>query len=378
MSTRLIHVWAPGIRQGSGGIQAFSRDAVRALLAAYPEARLHVHVKNDAPGEDDPLFAERVTWSSSRAFHRVLRTLHFALSGILRTLLMRPCLVLSTHVNFLSAVHLLKPGACRTAVVLHGIDAWNLRAGAKLRALRKTDAVISVSRFTRDQVAKLPGMEGARMFVLPNTFQTGAFQPGPKPEALLERHGLKAGQPVLLTVSRLEESERYKGHQEVIECLPELLKEFPGLRYVIAGRGGYAAELKRLVKKHAPEEAVIFAGFVSNTELADYYRLCDVFVMPSRGEGFGIVFLEALACGKPVVAGNADGSADAVDQGRLGVLVNPQSREELTEALRSLLAGTHPNRLLFEPAKLHEDVVRQFGPEAFRGRLKAILDEIWD
>lgn len=377
MKASLIHVWVPGIRQGSGGIQAFSRDAVRALLAAYPEARLHVHVKNDAPGEDDPLFAERVTWSSSRQFPGVLRTLHFALSGILRTLLTRPRLVLSTHVNFLPAVHLLKPGACRTAVVLHGIDAWNLRADAKLRALRKTDAVISVSRYTRDQVAQLPGMEGARLFVLPNTFQTSAFQPGPKPAALLERHGLKAAQPVLLTVSRLEESERYKGHQEVIECLPELTKHFPGLRYVIAGQGGYAAELKRRVKEHGLEEAVIFAGFVPNAELADYYRLCDVFVMPSRGEGFGIVFLEAMACGKPVAAGNADGSADAVDQGRLGVLVSPQSCGELTEALRGLLAGTHPNRLLFEPDKLHDEVVRQFGPKAFRERMKAILDEIW-
>lgn len=378
MSTRLIHVWAPGIRQGSGGIQAFSRDAVRALLAAYPEARLHVHVKNDAPDKDDPLFAERITWSSSRQFPGVLRTLHFALSGILRTLLTRPSLVLSTHVNFLPAVHLLKSGACRTAVVLHGIDAWNLRERARLRALRKTDAVISVSRYTRDQVARLPGMEGARLFVLPNTFQTSAFQPGPKPAALLERHGLSAEQPVLLTVSRLEKSERYKGHQEVVECLPELRKEFPGLRYVIAGRGGYAAELKRRVAEHGLKEAVIFAGFVPNTELADYYRLCDVFVMPSRGEGFGIVFLEALACGKPVVAGNADGSADAVDQGRLGVLVDPQNRAELTEALRGLLARAHPNRLLFEPAKLREEVVRQFGPEAFGTRLKTMLDEIWD
>lgn len=371
MTPSCIHLWAPGIRPGTGGIQAFSRDLVVALQAAFPQARLQVHVKNEAEAEGLP---PGVDFSGSGAWPPRLRTAHFALTGCLRLRREAPDLVISTLVNFLPAIEWGRP-RCTVAVV-HGIDAWDLPEGARRRALSRTDRIVAVSRLTRDRVVALPGIEPGRLRVLPNSFDENAFTPGSKPAALLARYGLQPDQPVLLTVARLDPAERYKGHAEVLAALPRLQGEFPGLRYLIAGQGSYADDLRRQAQALGIADRVIFAGFVPVDELADHYRLADAFVMPSRGEGFGIVFLEAMACGRPVIAGHADGSVDALDNGRLGVLVDPADPEALVTTLRQVLARTHPNRLLLKPQALHEAVRAAFGAEAFRHRWQTLVEEL--
>ena len=97
----------------------------------------------------------------------------------------------------------------------------------------------------------------------------------------------------------------------------------PHLRYVIVGRGADSTRLRRRVEELGLSDHVVLTGFVPEDELPDHYRLCDIFVMPSQAEGFGIVFLEALACGRRVVAGNGDGSAEPLLAGKLGHLLIP-------------------------------------------------------
>ncbi len=371
MTPGCIHLWAPGLRPGSGGIQSFSRDLALALHTAFPQARLHLHVKNDAAVEGLP---EGISFSGSGHWPARLRTVPYALTGVRRLRVETPDLVISTLVNFLPAIAAARP-RCTVAVV-HGIDAWDLPEGPRRRALGRAERVVAVSRYTRDRVAALPGVDPACLRVLPNSFEERTFTPGPKPLALLQRYGLQADQPVLLTVARLDPAERYKGHAEVLAALPELQAEFPGLCYLIAGQGGYAEELRRQAVALGVADRVIFAGFVPTAELADHYRLADALAMPSRGEGFGIVFLEAMACGRPVIAGNADGSVDALDDGRLGVLVEPGHHGALVQALREVLARRHPNRLLFEPQRLHDEVAAAFGAAAFRARWQALVEEL--
>ena len=373
MTPGCIHLWAPGLQSGSGGIQSFSRDLVLALHAAFPQARLQVHVKNDAAVGGLPA---AIGVSASGRWPARLRTAHYALTGLRQLSRERPDLVIATLVNFLPAIAAARLPATRTVAVVHGIDAWDLPKGPRRRALARVDRIVAVSRFTRDRVAALPGIDPARLRVLPNSFDEAAFTPGPKPPALLARYGLQPDQPVLLTVSRLDPTERYKGHAEVLAALPELQRDFPGLRYLIAGQGGYADDLRRQAQALSVADRVIFAGFVPTSELADHYRLADALVMPSRGEGFGIVFLEAMACGRPVLAGNTDGSVDALDDGRLGVLVDPGDRAALVGALRQVLARTHPNRLLWEPQRLHDAVVNAFGAAAFRARWQTLVEEL--
>src|SRR4029079_12694931 len=130
--------------------------------------------------------------------------------------------------------------------------------------------------------------------------------------------------------------------------------------YLVIGQGDDRARVKKMAHDFGVAHAVIFAGFVPDEEMADHFRLADVFAMPSTGEGFGIVFLEALACGTPVLAGNRDGSVDAVDKGRLGRLVDPTDVRQIANGLVDVLQRKGPE-LWFERGALHDAVVARFG-----------------
>jgi len=154
-----------------------------------------------------------------------------------------------------------------------------------------------------------------------------------------------AGKKVLLTVSRLDER---KGHDRIIAALPGILTKYPNLMYFIIGTGREEIRLRNLVKIHNITIFVRFIGSISNDELRDYYNVCDLFILPNRIttkhqqlqgdiEGFGIVFLEAAACGKAVIAGNSGGAVEAVEQGVTGILVNPNSTTEIKQAILNLL-----------------------------------------
>ena len=117
------------------------------------------------------------------------------------------------------------------------------------------------------------------------------------------------------------------------------------------------------------------AGFIPDEELCDYYNLCDVFAMPSKGEGFGIVYLEALACGKPTIGGNQDGAIDALCNGELGVLVDPDNIEQIAQAIVDILQGKHPLPILYQPDLLRQKVIEIYGFDKFKERLALILSD---
>ncbi|MDB6140174.1 MAG: putative glycosyltransferase, partial [Verrucomicrobiaceae bacterium] len=126
-------------------------------------------------------------------------------------------------------------------------------------------------------------------------------------------------------------------------------------------------------EEHGQQEAVIFTGFIPENELPDYYRLCDAFVMPSTGEGFGIVYLEALASGRPCIVGNTDASPEAIGNGRLGLVVDPHSVAAITAAVIQLLTRHHSKPWLHEPETLQHDVAKLYGWQAFKRSLNKAL-----
>jgi glycosyltransferase involved in cell wall biosynthesis len=170
----------------------------------------------------------------------------------------------------------------------------------------------------------------------------------------------------MLTLARLAASERYKGIDEVLDVMPMLLDDFPTLSYLIAGDGDDRQRLERKAAALGLADKVVFSGYVREEEKADTYRLADVFVMPGRGEGFGIVYLEALACGIPVVASTADASGEAVGNGSMGYLANPDRPSEIVAAIRRALKDEKG-----VPTEL-----QRFSYQAFRDRCHALLDEI--
>jgi glycosyltransferase involved in cell wall biosynthesis len=143
-----------------------------------------------------------------------------------------------------------------------------------------------------------------------------------------------------MTLTRLAATERYKGYDVVIESLQQLRQTHPSLKYLIVGKydSKEKSRLDAMIAKAGLEGQVTFAGFVPDEELAAHFNLADIYIMPSEKEGFGIVFIEAMYYNKPVIAGNKDGSVDALLNGRLGLLVNPESLDEVTAAVTKMAA----------------------------------------
>jgi glycosyltransferase involved in cell wall biosynthesis len=278
----------------------------------------------------------------------------------------RPDLVITTHVNFAPAAQWLHLAlGVPYMAVAHGVDVWGSAGEPLRRPLNAATRVLAVSRHTRDRMLSELALEPEKVGVLPNTFDPEMFQPGPKPRYLLKRHGIEADDPVILTVCRLANAERYKGYDQLLEVLPSVLRTVPKARYVIAGRGPDRPRVESIVRRLGLSERVVFAGYVPDYELPDYYNLCDVFAMPSKGEGFGIVFLEALASGKPVLAGNVDGSVDALLGGELGILIDPDDPSQLRDALIQVLERRHPLDIMWEPQRLRARAIQSFGFSRF-------------
>lgn len=205
--------------------------------------------------------------------------------------------------------------------------------------LHKADAIVAVSHFTEHALQRLMGVPASKIRLIHNGVNVQRFTPGSRPQYLVDRYRL-AGKHIIATVGRTVPR---KGADVLIRALPEVLKAAPDAHLLVVGEGDYRPVLEELVRTHGVEAHVSFAGKVPEEELADHYRLCDVFAMPNREmpdgdtEGFGLVFLEANACGKPVIGGRAGGAVEAVRDGENGLLVDGWSVEDVAAGLIRLL-----------------------------------------
>ncbi|MEI6200366.1 MAG: glycosyltransferase family 4 protein [Enhydrobacter sp.] len=236
----------------------------------------------------------------------------------------------------------------RLWVQAHGAETWVGRRNIVRRAIETADMVTTVSRGTRHILMSWADLAPDRVRVLPDTVRD-IFVPGPPSTALAARLQLGPG-PLLLTVGRLSASERYKGHELVFAALPALRARFPTIVHVVAGTGDDRERLeRRAVELTGSADCVRFLGFVPEDDLPDLYRLADLYVMPSSQEGFGIVYLEAAACGLKVVGGAGGGSGDAIPDERIGVLVDPEDKTALVEAVVRLLRQGKAEQAAVDP-----------------------------
>jgi asparagine synthase (glutamine-hydrolysing) len=347
---------------GIGGIAKFNRDLLGAL-ASMPEIGVVTATPRLIQREPEAVPAkivfDRAAARGKRAY--VLRVLRPALFNE------RLDLVICGHINLLPLAWLVSRWQSAPLVlVVHGIEAWQPHRSRNVRTLLPcVTAVIAVSSYTVERMRAWSGLTGARFRILPNCVDLETFTPRARNETLAQRLGL-AGRRVLLTVGRLAASEQYKGFDEVIEVLPQLVTELPDIVYVIVGDGDDRARLEAKARALGVADRVVFTGFVSEDEKIDLYNLADVYVMPSRGEGFGIVYLEAMACGAPAIGSRLDGSRDALRDGLLGQLVDPGEPQQILDAIRKALATPRGR-----PAG-----IEYFSAEAYRQRASAIVREL--
>ena len=328
---------------GEGGIARFNHDLLLALRA-LPEVRRVDAVSRDGPG------------APSGRVGYVLRCVRAAMAG-------GPYdAVFCGHLHLAPlAAALARLTGARLWLQLHGIEAWQRPGALRAAAARQAARVTAVSRYTRARFLDWSGVPADRVELLPNTVDE-RFSPGPRPAALARRLGVE-GCRVLLTVARIGRGDRHKGHDKVLAALARLAARRPELAYVIVGNGDDRPRLEAIAREHGIAGRVHFAGQVSDSELPDYYRLADVFVMPSTKEGFGIVFLEAAASGLPVIGGDRDGSADALADGAIGAMVDPDDAAALDRAIEQALDGPRPDAARVAP----------FRVEAFRQRVAALV-----
>lgn len=366
------HVWLPDLTATAGGIQRYSRFLLEALLDVWPEQRYEVFLKND---QRHPTRLRGVRFHATGRLPRGLRSPGFAAQIAWRALVDRPRLVIVGHLNFaVVSDRLDRYLGVPSWIVTYGIEAWGVERPALRRALARAACIVSISRYTAQRLIEEQGLDPERVEILPCTFDPDLFRPRERSPRLLARHGLLPEQPIILTVARLAGRDRYKGYDLVLSALPGIRAEIPDVQYVLVGEGDDRSRIERRIRELGMEQHVTLAGFVPDDELADYYNLCTLFAMPSKREGFGIVYLEAMACGKPTIAGNRDGARDALVDGELGVLVDPDDATAFGSAAVEVLSGRHSNRVLYDPGELRRQVVERFGPNSFRRRLGAILD----
>ena len=237
-------------------------------------------------------------------------------------------------------------------VVAHGLEITRLKSLRELKTMTKvvssSDLVLSVSKFTRDEIInRLDRIDTNHVKFLPNGVDTNRFFPSKVDDAFLQKYNIPVGSDIILTLARII---KRKAHDDVIKAMPDILTEFPKAHYVIAGphrkKDPYLHYLKQLTKELSVENHVTFIDFIPEEDLKKIYSVSKVYVMASRtlhetgdSEGFGITFLEANACGCPVIGSYEGGIPDAVENEINGLLVPSDSPNDISKSIKKLFSN---------------------------------------
>lgn len=355
----------------TGGIEKVGRVVCRALYDLNVEGAIEpiVHCMYDKNYERDSKYLKK---SQFKGFNGNRKK--FVLWSLYKGI--RADVVILSHINLLSVGYLIKRyrPATRVYLIAHGIEIWRKLPEPKIKALLRLDKIIAVSEYTAGMIKTAHKIDPNKIevlnncidpfFAIPNTFD--------RPEFLMKRYGLSEDQTVLFSLSRLSSSEKYKGYDHTMEILPRLIKKRPKLVYLLGGKYDQQEKkrLDKLIAKYKIADHVKFIGFVDEAEVTDHFLLSDVFIMPSKKEGFGIVFIEAMVCGLRVIAGNKDGSVDALHGGELGTLVDPDDLNEIERALTGLLDYPIP---IEEKKALQAKTLHIFNFEKYRDSIKNMI-----
>jgi phosphatidyl-myo-inositol dimannoside synthase len=357
---------------GVGGVQESGRQTARALsniCAALQYGTTFLSL-NDKPGAHQ--FVASETNIGFRGFGR--SKLRFVLAS-LACARKKPRIVLAGHPNLAVPAMWMKRLAPELEVIVmtHGIDVWEPLTAIRRSALLAADLVLAPSSYTANKITEIQGVPAEKIRKLPWSLNSDVMRMSEAPAALPSPPEGFPRSPVILTVGRWAASERYKGADELIRAVAQLRAEFPDLRLGAIGGGDDLPRLRQIAADLNVTDAVKFLDGLSREKLSACYAAADIFALPSTGEGFGFVFLEAMAFGKPVLGAAAGGVTDLVEDGVNGLLVPPADLPALVEALRRLLRDSNLRAKLGEQgAKIVRDKYRF---EAFRERLSRVLTE---
>ena len=260
----------------------------------------------------------------------------------------------------------------KTIVMSHGVEVWKPLPWLQRQAILSADIVVAPSSDTAQKLAEIQGVPQSKMRKLPWPLNPDFLRMADARTNLPLPREFSRGR-VILTVGRWAASERYKGVDDLIRSIAQLRMKFPGLCLVAVGQGDDLSRLKQIVADLKVSESVRFLTGLSRQEIAACYARCEIFALPSTGEGFGLVFLEAMAFGKPLVGAACGGAVDVVEDNVNGLLIPPGDSERLAEALATLLED---ESLRSKLGQRGAEMVRQnYSFEVFQSKLELILEE---
>lgn len=331
-----------------GGIEKYNRDFLDSLRESGVDLRL-VQMWNSNP--------------ISKTYF-VFRVFFIYLSY-------RPDFVMAAHINFSPICILLKKlFRVKYTMNLYGIDAINIKSRIKLWAVSEATIIITISEYTKSFIVQqLPNVKN-KIFMLPSVVDGKLFYIQEKSKELLDKFNLSAHR-IVLTLARLS-TEEYKGQDRVLKAMNFVLKECPDVKYLIVG-GGKDDRVDEILKDPILANCTILTGPASDEDRILYYNLADVFAHPSKYEGFGIVFIESLACGVPVVASNLYGCPEGLLGGDLGLTIDPDNIEEIAKAIIKILKKDIPSNLL-DRKFLREKTLSVYGLPSHRARVNNLIE----
>jgi phosphatidyl-myo-inositol dimannoside synthase len=296
-------------------------------------------------------------------------------ANALRAARRRPKLVLAAHPNLapiIRGMRLLAP-RMKSIVCAHGVEVWEPLPARRRNALRKASLVLSPSRATADHLTSLQGVATDQIRVLPWALdpdfavKNSATASAQLPESFPRSR-------TILCVGRWLATERYKGMDTLILAMPRLLLRWPDVQLAIVGSGDDRAWLENIARDSGVQRHVHFSSGLSYEQLSACYQAAEIFALPSRGEGFGFVYLEAMAHGKPVIGGAHGGAPEVIVDGVTGYVVQHGDPVQLATSLDALLADPEQARKMGEAGR--QRVEKEFRFNVFAKSFKRILREL--
>jgi len=352
-----------------GGIEMAGRQTAAAFAAIADSRgwRYEFLGLNDARGEHETCAGERRF--RFRGFDR--RKFRFILAA-LRAARERPKIIFAAHPNLAPIAVAMRVFArdARVIVGTHGIEVWEALPRIRRSTLRSADIVVAPSSDTARKLTAAQGIPEAKIRRVPWPLDPEMMDLAQSPERLPLPREFPNGK-VILSVGRWAANERYKGADLLIEAFAALAKEFPDAHLVLVGQGDDLTRLQDLARQSGEAQRIHFLTQLSRRELAACYARAELFALPSTGEGFGLVFLEAMAFEKAVIGAPFGGIPDIIDDGKNGILVDPRNLASLAGALRTLLSNDELRR---EMGKRAGEIVRsRYGFDRFQHEWESLL-----
>ena len=350
----------------TGGVHTFNRALIKATDDLASDFGLDVTVFSLLDGEV-PLQTTADYMPSGHTRYRGFKgnKTEFAAATLLAG--RRANRVVFGHVN-LSSLACAIPKPIKSMVV-HGIDVWRRLPFLQKLGISQMRQILSVSEYTQKALVHFNGMPPVQFRLMPDTLDPFYSRMADRIRPAKEL-GLPRGH-MMLAVTRLAITEDYKRIDLVIKAMPAILNDIPDAFCVVVGRGEDRPRLEKLAQDTSVADRVVFTGFVADELLPSYYDACDLFVLPSLKEGFGIVFLEAMFHAKACVGAIAGGIPEVVKDGETGLLAKPSSVDSFAQCAVRLLANAEERDAMGRRGK--ERLEREFSYQKFRARLERVL-----